>query len=58
MGKIERVTSHMGQAERVLNEDELDAVNGGIMIIGGLVTGESRDRDHKEWIEILSYSHG
>jgi hypothetical protein len=57
MSKIERLASDPDLGSRVLRNDELEAVTGGIMIIGGLGGPDTRDQHHKEWIELLSYSH-
>jgi hypothetical protein len=58
MNKSEGVASDADQRARLLRDDELDAVNGGIIIIGGLGGPDTRSETHKEWIEVLSYSHG
>src|SRR5262245_57316669 len=60
MSKIERLASEPDLGSRVLRNDELEAVTGGIMIIGGLGGPDTRGQHYKEWIELElpSYSHG
>ena len=58
MNTSENAASLGHKSARLLRDDELDVVNGGIMIIGGLGGPDTRGPAHKEWIEVLSYSHG
>lgn len=58
MNKRERIGSNADREARLLGDDALDVVNGGIIIIGGLGGPDTRSETHKEWIEVLSYSHG
>jgi hypothetical protein len=59
MSKIERVTSDLSQDARPLRDEELDAVNGGIiMVIRGLGGPDTHDRAFPQHIELLSYSFG
>ena len=45
MSKIENASTDLAQTERVLQDDELEAVNGGIIIIGGRGLGGPDTRD-------------
>ncbi|HZO85298.1 MAG TPA: hypothetical protein VFC26_08805 [Verrucomicrobiae bacterium] len=53
MSRIETVTSRPGEAARVLHDDELEAVNGGVMVaLGGPDTRPQAD--HTCWIRVSS----
>jgi hypothetical protein len=61
MSRIERAASDLNPDVPTLRDDELEAANGGIIIIGGLGAlggPDTRVASHKDWIEVLSYSHG
>jgi bacteriocin-like protein len=39
-----------------LSKEDLEKIQGGTLNFGD-IKGESTDKDHKDWIEILSYDH-
>jgi len=60
MSEIKKVTAAEKSSGSELQESEIGQIVGGAFnafLNFGDVKGESTDKDHKDWVSVLSYNH-